>query len=239
MLYFLDSNVCIDYMRKGKKADLIDTKIFEVGPRNIKIPAIVSAELMHGAYKSKRPDETLNDTLNFLANFEIIAFDFPEADIYGQIRADLERKGKIIGYHDIVLVVLMRFIFSFKSLETDAETYSDKKKRNNNESHCRYHDNSLSFIKFTLIITTGSVHSIHHLMIIPFTLPMFQHNFCLWLCKIPHFYIFIYDCSYGLCCNFPQKDILCNVCLFSFLYKCNRLPNPISIPVPKKQLYLP
>ena len=103
MLYFLDSNVCIDYMRKGKKADLIDNKIFEVGPRNIKIPAIVSAELMHGAYKSKRPDETLNDTLNFLANFEIIAFDFPEADIYGQIRADLERKGQLIGNNDMFI----------------------------------------------------------------------------------------------------------------------------------------
>lgn len=101
ILYFLDSNVCIDYMRKGKRAEKIDAKIFEVGPRNIKIPAIVMAELMHGAYKSKRSAETLKDTTNFLANFEIIPFDFLEAIAYGKIRADLERRGKIIGYHDM------------------------------------------------------------------------------------------------------------------------------------------
>ena len=103
MLYFLDSNVCIDYMRKGKKADMIDAKIFEVGPRNIKISAVVVAELMHGAYKSKRPAETLNDTINFLANFDIVPFGEREADIYGQIRADLERKGHPIGNNDMLI----------------------------------------------------------------------------------------------------------------------------------------
>ena len=103
MLYFFDSNVCIDYMRKGKKAGKIEAKIFEVGPRNIKLPSVVMAELMHGAYKSKRPAETLKDTRDFLANFEIIPFDFIEAIAYGQIRADLERKGQLIGNNDMLI----------------------------------------------------------------------------------------------------------------------------------------
>ena len=54
MLYLLGSNICIDYMRQERKAVLIDTKFFEIGPCNIKIPAIVMTELMHGAYKSKK-----------------------------------------------------------------------------------------------------------------------------------------------------------------------------------------
>ena len=103
MLYFLDSNVCIDYIRKGKKAVKIDAKIFEVGPRNIKLPSVVMAELMHGAYKSKKSAETLKDTRDFLANFEIIPFDFMEAIAYGQIRANLERRGLLSGNNDMLI----------------------------------------------------------------------------------------------------------------------------------------
>ena len=103
MLYFLDSNVCIDYIRKGKKAVKIDAKIFEVGPRNIKLPSVVMAELMHGAYKSKKSAETLKDTRDFLANFEIIPFDFMEAIAYGKIRANLERRGLLIGNNDMLI----------------------------------------------------------------------------------------------------------------------------------------
>lgn len=101
MLYFLDSNVCIEFMRKGRFEGRIRSRIIQYGLRSIKIPAIVMAELMHGAYKSKRSAETLKDTSDFLANFEIIPFDFLEAIAYGKIRADLERKGKIIGNNDM------------------------------------------------------------------------------------------------------------------------------------------
>ena len=101
MLYFLDSNVCIEFMRRGRFESRIRSRIIQYGLRSIKIPAIVMAELMHGAYKSKRSAETLKDTSDFLANFEIIPFDFLEAIAYGKIRAELERKGKIIGNNDM------------------------------------------------------------------------------------------------------------------------------------------
>ena len=67
MLYFLDSNICIQYMRKGKVAEVIEARFLEYGPRNIKIPSIVMGELMHGAYKSKRAADTLKETKSFIS----------------------------------------------------------------------------------------------------------------------------------------------------------------------------
>ena len=103
MLYFLDTNVCIDYMRKGKAAETIKLRFIQHGMKEgkIMIPAIVVAELMHGAYKSKRPDKTIEETLSFLEDFSIVSFGEDEADMYGKIRAELERKGKIIGNNDM------------------------------------------------------------------------------------------------------------------------------------------
>ena len=63
MLYFLDTNICIHYMRKGVFTDRIRSRIIQYGLRSIKIPAIVTGELMCGAYKSKRPEKTLKETL--------------------------------------------------------------------------------------------------------------------------------------------------------------------------------
>ena len=105
MMYFLDSNVCIEYMREGKAAKAIKSKFVQHGLKEgkIMIPAIVVAELMHGAYKSKRPDETLEETLSFLEDFSIVSFGEDEADMYGQIRANLERRGLLIGNNDMLI----------------------------------------------------------------------------------------------------------------------------------------
>ena len=103
MLYFLDTNICIFYMRKGQYEGIIKSKVIQHGLKNIKIPAIVMAELMHGAHKSKKSAETLKATREFIANFEIIPFDFMEAKLYGQIRANLERKGQLISNNDMLI----------------------------------------------------------------------------------------------------------------------------------------
>lgn len=100
MLYFLDSNVCTTFLREGKRADLVRRKILLYTRKNIKIPAVVSAELLHGAYKSNNTDN-MNKVRRFLSKFEIMPFGFEESDLYGQIRTNLERRGKIIGYHDM------------------------------------------------------------------------------------------------------------------------------------------
>ncbi len=103
MMYLLDSNICIYYMRKGKESKLIDTKLLQHKKDDIRLSAIVVAELLHGAYHSKRVEQNLRETLDFIADFEVIAFDEPEANAYGQILDSLQRKGQIIGNNDILI----------------------------------------------------------------------------------------------------------------------------------------
>ncbi len=52
MTYLLDTNICIELMndRKSRSA----RKLSSVNPRDVRVCAIVKAELYHGAYKSGR-----------------------------------------------------------------------------------------------------------------------------------------------------------------------------------------
>ena len=65
MLYILDTCIFVDY---GKN-EHVRQKVRSCNPKQIKIPAIVVAELLHGAYHSKRVEENLMQTLVFLADF--------------------------------------------------------------------------------------------------------------------------------------------------------------------------
>ena len=102
MLYFLDSNICITFLREGKKADLIRRTIPLHTRKNVQIPSVVSGELMHGAFKSNNA-ENMNKVRRFLSKFVIVPFDYEESEIYGQIRTDLERRGKLISFPDMLI----------------------------------------------------------------------------------------------------------------------------------------
>lgn len=102
MLYFLDSNICITFLREGKKADLIRRKILLYTRKNVQIPSVVSGELMHGAFKSNNA-ENMAKVKRFLSKFVIVPFDYESSEIYGQIRTDLERRGKLISFPDMLI----------------------------------------------------------------------------------------------------------------------------------------
>jgi tRNA(fMet)-specific endonuclease VapC len=72
-------------------------------PSEIKISSITVAELEYGASKSKNRDKNRDALKNFLFPLEIINFDPKDAEIYGIIRAELERNGNIIGPYDMQL----------------------------------------------------------------------------------------------------------------------------------------
>lgn len=103
MLYYLDTNVLVEYLRRGKKAELILSKFYLHTYDNIKIPAVVVCELMYGVFKSGRLEENMRDTEEVLADFEIIPLDYPAYLTYGKIRAELERGGNIIGSNDLLI----------------------------------------------------------------------------------------------------------------------------------------
>lgn len=106
MKYFLDTNICIYYL-KGKFPILID-KLLSQNPDNIKIPSIVKAELLYGAEKSQKIKENLERVSQFLFPLEIIEFGDSASIKYSKIRSRLEKQGKIIGPNDIIIASIVK-----------------------------------------------------------------------------------------------------------------------------------
>ncbi|MCG6146530.1 type II toxin-antitoxin system tRNA(fMet)-specific endonuclease VapC [Leptospira bandrabouensis] len=105
MNYFLDTNICI-YFLKGKN-DKIENNIKKLNPNRIKIPSIVKAELLLGALKSQNPKKNRNVILDFLDPFEIVGFNDIESEIYAEIRSNLESKGLPIGPNDLIIASIV------------------------------------------------------------------------------------------------------------------------------------
>jgi tRNA(fMet)-specific endonuclease VapC len=108
MNYFLDTNTCIDYMRR--KVPSLSQKLLSCDPKDIKIPSVVVAELFYGVKKSVKRTENLLRLKSFLKPVEIIPFDEAAAECYGDIRTALELAGTPIGGNDMMIaaVVLSR-----------------------------------------------------------------------------------------------------------------------------------
>lgn len=101
MKYMLDTNICI-YLIKKKPAQVFNTfKKLAVG--DVAISAITLAELEYGIEKSKYPERNKIALTAFLAPIEIIPFSEKAATTYGKIRANLEKRGKIIGAYDLMI----------------------------------------------------------------------------------------------------------------------------------------
>ncbi len=75
MIRFLDTNICI-YFLKGTHP-LVRNRLMEYGPEDIRIPALVKAELLYGAAKSARQEE--NET-TFFCRAEAIGYTVSRAE---------------------------------------------------------------------------------------------------------------------------------------------------------------
>ncbi len=105
-MYFVDTNTCI-YFLNGKYPSVREA-FLAISPKMIKIPAVVKAELLLGAYKSQTKEQTLAKVLSFLKPFEIVPFDEAMANDYAQIRAELELAGQTIGANNYFIAATAR-----------------------------------------------------------------------------------------------------------------------------------
>jgi tRNA(fMet)-specific endonuclease VapC len=101
MHYFLDTNICIYYL-KGLYPALLD-KMYQQCVGEIKIPSIVKAELLYGAKKSKKTVDNTSKVEQFLLPFEVIPFDDKAATKYAEIRAEVSAAGNPIGPNDLII----------------------------------------------------------------------------------------------------------------------------------------
>lgn len=101
MKYFLDSNICI-YLINRKSEKLMDA-FEQFPPEEIVVSAIVLSELELGVSKSDRVEQNRQRLREFLEPFQIVPYPVSAAKIYGDIRAELEKKGTPIGGNDLLI----------------------------------------------------------------------------------------------------------------------------------------
>ena len=101
MKYMLDTNILI-YAIKNKP-EVVLKRIQKVEPGDLCISTVTYAELMHGVEKSDYPDRNRFALALLLARIEVFDFDERAAECYGVVRADLERKGTLIGPLDMMI----------------------------------------------------------------------------------------------------------------------------------------
>jgi len=61
------------------------------------------AELFYGAYKSMKREQNLAKIRQFIRQFKVVGFNNAAVEAYGEIRAELERKGNVIGANDFFI----------------------------------------------------------------------------------------------------------------------------------------
>ncbi len=99
MKKMLDTNICI-YIIKNRPISVKDKfEEHEIG--ELCISSITVSELMYGAYKSQQTTKNLRALEHFLMPFDIFEYGYDAAVTYGKIRAQLEKRGEIIGNMDM------------------------------------------------------------------------------------------------------------------------------------------
>jgi tRNA(fMet)-specific endonuclease VapC len=100
MTYILDTNICI-YIINTKPANVLDRfRQEEIG--NIAISSVTAAELSYGVAKSEsaRNRQALE---KFFVPLDILPLGKEAIWEYGNMRAILEKKGKVIGALDMLI----------------------------------------------------------------------------------------------------------------------------------------
>lgn len=97
----LDTDICI-YIIKRKPLRVLK-RLELMQPDQLSMSGITFAELMNGAKKSQRVEANVS-SLNALGEIlEICSFDQQAAVAYGDVRSSLEKRGEVIGAHDLLI----------------------------------------------------------------------------------------------------------------------------------------
>jgi tRNA(fMet)-specific endonuclease VapC len=98
--FLLDTNIVSDLVRRPQGR--VAAKIAEIGEQQVATSIIVAAELRYGAAKKGSP--RLSAQLEaVLGALDVIAWEPPADAAYGDLRAALEKSGRLIGPNDLLI----------------------------------------------------------------------------------------------------------------------------------------
>jgi len=104
MIYLLDSNVCIQYLR-GRNL-LVRQRLSAKPVQDIRLCSVVKSELYLGALRSANPAANRSKIDAFVGPYLSLAFDDAAADVHATIRHHLERLGTPIGPYDLQIAAM-------------------------------------------------------------------------------------------------------------------------------------
>ena len=103
--YLLDTDICIHALKK-RNPSLAEA--FSTHDGRMAISDVTLYELYYGAERYDDPASRITIIENFVARLEVLPFDSRAALHAGNIRATLERQGKIIGAYDLMIAAVAR-----------------------------------------------------------------------------------------------------------------------------------
>jgi tRNA(fMet)-specific endonuclease VapC len=101
--YLLDTNVCIGFLQ-GKAWAFDQFK--KIGTHRLYLCSPVKAELWYGACKSQRVVENQENFRDFFTQLPSLPFDDAVVECIGSLRADLSKKGQLIGPYDMQIAAI-------------------------------------------------------------------------------------------------------------------------------------
>jgi tRNA(fMet)-specific endonuclease VapC len=105
-VFLLDTNACIRILNGSSPT--VAARLRATSPSEVRLCAIVKAELIYGARKSARVEDNLNLLERFFSPLVSLPFDDRCAEEAGIIRLDLERSGRPIGPNDLLIAATAR-----------------------------------------------------------------------------------------------------------------------------------
>lgn len=99
-MYLLDTDVLSNLMKRAPASSLV-TRLARVQPEEQFTSSVTLGELLYGAHRSSRIAallQRIEETL--VAELPVLPFDAAAARRYGELRAELERRGTSIGDAD-------------------------------------------------------------------------------------------------------------------------------------------
>ena len=102
VMYILDTNM-VSYIVKGRSLAASDQLINLSSNEVAAVSAITVAEIRYGL--AKKPQATALKSLmdSFLASIQVLPWGTDDAEVYGTIRAKLEKRGITLGNMDMMI----------------------------------------------------------------------------------------------------------------------------------------
>ena len=97
--YMLDTNICI-YIAKHQAPE-VKARFERLKPGQLVMSAITYGELYYGANKSNQRTRALAQLDELIQDIPVENLTSTAAEAYGEIRATLEKQGRLIGNNDL------------------------------------------------------------------------------------------------------------------------------------------